>query len=256
MEGSLKKTILRKATSSQVARQVARMLGGGRLWSLGAVTEKTAMKTTIGAEGAELFEKQGMQLAEELKTKMPRDSIVLDFGCGIGRPEKFLSSWCKEIYGADISRGMLRLARRRHKGIRNIHFIKNKKTDLSVFEDCTFDFVFSEAVFQHMDKEHAVSMLTELHRVCKRGASVYLQFCNLLCLYSLDSFMKQSKASRILSPNRMRYWLPEEAQRVVQAVGFEVISLEAKSDCRDENRDCMADDYHKDYSIWMFALKK
>jgi len=223
---------------------------------LGAITGTAALQTTIATTSAELFDKQGKQLADELKARTPPDSVVLDFGCGIGRPEKFLSSYCKEIYGADISMGMLRLARRRHKDFQNIHFVKNGKTELSIFQDSTFDFVFSEAVFQHMDKEHTILMLTELHRVCKKGGRVYLQFCNLLCPYNLDQFIKSSKESKILIPIRMRYWLPQEVMLVTEAIGFEIIDLEIKSDLRDENRDFRVDDYHRDYSIWVFASKK
>ena len=242
----------------QLGRKIGSILPGGWWWTLGAITEKAALYTTIHTTSIELYDKQGMQLAEELKAKILPDSIVLDFGCGMGRPEKFLSSYCKEIYGVDISRAMLRLARRRHKDIHNAHFIKGGKTDLSVFQDCTFDFVFSEAVFQHLDKEHAILILRELRRICKTEGRIYLQFCNLLCPANLDNFIKYSLGSKVLTPNRMRYWLPQEVQQIVEALGFEIISLKVKSDGRDENRDFQTDvdDYHQGYSIWIFASKK
>lgn len=240
----------------KLARKIGSILPSGWRWTLGAITEKAALHTTIHTTSIELYDKQGMQLAEELKAKIPPGSVALDFGCGMGRPEKFLSSHCKEIYGVDISRGMLGLARRRHKDIQNVHFVKCGETDLSVFHDSTFDFVFSEAVFQHMDKEHVILILRELYRVCKVGGKVYLQFCNLLCPCNLDSFIRYSLGSKTLTSIRMRYWLPQEVQQIVEALGFEIISLEIKSDFRDENRDCQLDDYHRDYSIWVFASKK
>lgn len=248
--------LLRIAKQSRLAKLIVNLLGDQWVWTLGAITEKAAMKTAIGALSAELFDKQGIQLADELKARMPPNSIVLDFGCGIGRPEKFLSPYCKEIYGADISRGMLRLARTRHKDIPNVHFVKSGKTALSVFRDSTFDFVFSEAVFQHMDKEHVILMLTEIYRVCRQGGRACLQFCNLLCPYNLDNFIAYARESRILTTARSRYWLPQEARLVMEKIGFEILNLEVKSDCRDTNRDFLVDDYHRDYSIWVFALKK
>ncbi|MBN2455216.1 MAG: methyltransferase domain-containing protein [Sedimentisphaerales bacterium] len=240
----------------KLRRKISSVLPSSWRWTLGALTEKAAVYTTIHTKSIELYDKQGMQLAEELKAKIPPGSTVLDFGCGMGRPEKFLSSYCKEIYGVDISGGMLRLARKRHKNVQNVHFVKCGKTDLSVLQDCTFDFVFSEAVLQHMVKEHVVRILKELHRICKSNGKVYLQFCNLLCPYNLDSFIKYSLGSKILTSIRMRYWLPQEVQQVVKALGFEIINLEIKSDSRDENRDCQLDDYRRDYSIWVFASKK
>lgn len=242
-----------------IARGLAYVVGTELLWNLGTMTEKAAMKSAIETTSAELFDKQGMQLADELKTKMPPNPVVMDFGCGIGRPEKFLSPSVKEIYGVDISRMMLRHARKRHKHIQNVHFVRCKGNRLSMFEDSTFDFLFSEAVFQHMDKEDVILVLMEINRVCKEGGRVYLQFPNLLCPYNLNQFIDQSKAKAselIRSPTRMRYWLPQEAEEILKALGFEIISLEVKSDYRDENRDCLTDDYHRDYSIWVYASRK
>lgn len=83
-----------------------------------------------------------------------RNSVVLDVGCGIGRVERYLAPYCKEIFGVDISRRMIKIAKknRRH---RNVHFIKNNGRDLSIFENNKFDFIFSILVLQHLEKEDA-----------------------------------------------------------------------------------------------------
>ena len=246
--------IKRIAKRFALGQKIISMIPIGLHYTLGSTSEKAAMRVTIGATSPELYDKQGMQLAEELKVRMPADSVVLDFGCGLGRPEKFLSPYCREIYGVDISGGILRLARKRHKKVCNVHFIKTKKTDLSILQDCTFDFIFSEAVFQHIDKEHVILILKELHRVCKKGRKLYLMFPNLLCPGNLDAYLKSTE--RFLNPGRMRYWLPQEVEVVMKAIGFEIVSIEVKSDSRDQNRDCRLDDYYQDYSIWAFVSKK
>jgi len=237
-----------------LVRKIVCMIPVGLRYTFASTSEKSGMNITIGTTSPELFDKQGKQLAEELKAKMSADSVVLDFGCGLGRPEKFLSPFCKEIYGADISSGMLRLARKRHKDIHNIHFLKSNKTDLSILQNCTFDFIFSEAVFMHMDKEHVILILKELHRVSKKGGKLYLMFPNLLCPSNLDDYIRS--ASKILHPHRLRYWLPQEVELVTKAIGFEIISIEVRSDSRDESRDCQLDAYHRDYSIWAFVTKR
>ncbi len=247
-------TLKGRAKRSNLARRIFYSLGMEMFYNLGALTEKAALHTTINTTSLELFDWQGEELANELKLRMPRDSVVCDFGCGIGRPEKFLAPYCKEIHGVDISRGMLRLARRRHRDIPNVHFHKNNGRDLFMFRDCTFDFAFSEAVLQHNDKERIVSLLIELFRILKPKGKVYLQFCNLLCRYNLDCFIEGSK-DKILTPVRIRYWLPKEVEIIIKAVGFELINLEVKSDFHGENRECLADNYHRDYSIWVFASK-
>jgi ubiquinone/menaquinone biosynthesis C-methylase UbiE len=237
-----------------LVQKIITMIPVGWRYTLGSTSERSAMAMTINTTSPDLYDKQGMQLAEELKARMPADSVVLDFGCGLGRPEKFLWSYCREIYCVDVSVGILRLARKRYKNIHNVHFLKSRKTDLSILRDCTFDFIFSEAVFQHIDKEHVILILKELYRVCKKDGRVYLQFCNLLCPANLDVYFKSAK--RFLDPHRMRSWLIQEVQTVMKEIGFNIISLELKSDSRDENRDFQLDDYHRDYNIWVLASKK
>lgn len=102
---------------------------------------------------------------------------MLDLGCGIGRVEKFLAPHCKEIHGVDVSGKMIKLARKRIKH-RNVYFHKNNGRDLSIFPDETFDFVFSEAVFQHVEKEDACFYLMEIHRVLKKNERAYLRYIN------------------------------------------------------------------------------
>lgn len=224
-------------------------------YSLGSVTERQAMKVTIGTADPALYDKQGVQLAEVLKTKMPPAATVLDFGCGLGRPEKFLAPLCKAVWGVDISAGMVRLARKRHRDLPNVNFQRVSGTDLSAFSADMFDLVFSEAVFMHMDKRHVIRILHEMRRVCKPTGVVYVAFPNLFCPYTFDNYIETSIKSPVLLANRVRYWLPEEVRRVAQAVGLHVVDTEVKSDSRDEQRNCRTDAYHGDYSIWLHASK-
>ncbi len=145
---------------------------------------------------------------------------------------------------------MIRLARKRHRDLKNVYSIK----DLSMFLNSTFGFVFKEAVFQHMDKERVVLLLCEVRRALKENGVVFLQFCNLLSPCNSDNFISLSK-NKILTPVQMRYWLPEKVKAVSNAIGFKVVSVEIKSDFRGKNREFLVDDYRRGHSIWVLALK-
>lgn len=241
--------------SSAVEWALSRLPTGLR-YTIASFSEKSAMQITIGTTDRELYAKQGRELAALLKTKMPANAVVLDFGCALGRPERPLSPDCKEIWGADVSGGMVRLARRRHKDLPNVRFAKVTKRGLQVFADETFDFVFSEAVLQHLEKEHVVSTLVEMHRVCKPGARVYLSFANLLCPYHVDLFIDAHSSYRLLQPYRMRYFVPDEVRVMIQAAGFRLTELEFTSDSRDSQREVRPDDYYRHSSMWAFATKE
>ena len=222
--------------------------------NLGALNKQMAMRIILDNQSAEVFEKRGKELAERLKTVMKPGSIVLDFGCGIGRPERYLAPYCREIHGVDFSWAMLRLARKRHKDLGNVHFHRNNGQDLSVFKDSQFNFVFSEAVIQHIDKETATFLLMEIYRVLKPEEEALLHFLNLECPQNMEIFLKGVR-SKPYTPPRLRYWVPEEVSKVLKAIGFKITSLSIESDARDKKGEMINNDYHRGYSIWVYASK-
>ena len=108
-------------------------------------------------------------------------SVVLDIGCGIGRPEKYLAPSVRHVVGADVSPRMLALARRRHEGLSNISWRLTNGTQFKFAAENTFDFAFSEHVLQHIDKPQVVRLLRDLLRVLKSDGRALLQFLNLEC---------------------------------------------------------------------------
>lgn len=175
-------------------------------------------------------------------------------GCGIGRVEKFLAPHCKKLYGVDVSGKMIKQAKKRV-NIKNVYFHENNGRDLSIFSDETFDFIFSVIVLQHIEKEDACFYLKEIRRVLKENGKAYLQFPNILCDCSLDVFLSSAK-NKYRSIARMRYYTPEEVEKIVKRLGFEIISLETKSDWEDNDGTYRLDSYYRDYSIWVLASKE
>ncbi len=100
----------------------------------------------------------------------PKNLIVLEIGCGIGRMTRYLAEVFKEIHGVDISGNMIQKAKSRLEGVSNAYCYETNGTDLSVFPNEIFHLVFSFIVFQHIpSKKVIMNYLREVHRVLKTG---------------------------------------------------------------------------------------
>jgi ubiquinone/menaquinone biosynthesis C-methylase UbiE len=139
------------------SRLFSRLFSSYKLtWELAGMTKSTAMDAVLYEVRNELeFWSSGGKDAEELKKFINKDSIVLDVGCGMGRVEKFLASYCKEIHCVDVSSRMIKLAKKNLRNYRNVFFYVNNGKDLRIFPDNMFDFVFSIRTLQHLEKEDA-----------------------------------------------------------------------------------------------------
>ena len=93
---------------------------------------------------------------------------ALEIGCGPGRLMLPLSRHFAEIHGVDVSNEMVARATQLLANAPNAHPHTGTGADLSMFEDDTFDFVYSYAVFQHIPSQAVVlKYLREIQRVLK-----------------------------------------------------------------------------------------
>jgi SAM-dependent methyltransferase len=110
----------------------------------------------------------------------PKSLKALEIGCGPGRLMRPLSADFTEIHGIDISDEMIRLAAQRLRDIPHAHVYHTGKSDLSMFPDESFDFVYSYAVFQHIPSRDVVlGYLAEARRVLKPGGILKCQINGL-----------------------------------------------------------------------------
>jgi len=111
---------------------------------------------------------------------IPKGLKALEIGCGPGRLMRPLSEDFAEIQGIDISDEMIRLAGERLRDIPHAHVKHTDQSDLSMFADESFDFVYSYAVFQHIPSREVVfGYLTEARRVLKPGGILKCQINGL-----------------------------------------------------------------------------
>jgi SAM-dependent methyltransferase len=103
----------------------------------------------------------------------PRRERALDFGCGVGRLTRALSSEFSRVDGVDVSSAMVELARRT--GPANATFHENRVNDLSIFPSSSFDFILTLIVLQHMPPRLMTGYLREFGRVLRPGGVIAFQ---------------------------------------------------------------------------------
>lgn len=124
-----------------------------------------------------------LDFMQGVEQALPKDSIVLEAGCGTGQT---LSQFSKrhETVGLDISRAALNLARTnsRNPVLGSIFEIP--------FKDGTFDLVYNSGVIEHFKDPDNVAALAEMARVTKPFGKIIIIVPNTLCLwYKIGKFI-------------------------------------------------------------------
>jgi ubiquinone/menaquinone biosynthesis C-methylase UbiE len=135
----------------------------------------------------EEFFSTAADLVRELETELkrlpdtPRDERrALEIGCGPGRLLRPMSRHFAEIHGIDVSDEMIAKARGKLRNTPNAFPHHASGSDLSLFPDNHFDFVYSYAVFQHIPSSDVVfSYLRETVRVLRPGGVARLHINGL-----------------------------------------------------------------------------
>ncbi|MHC4920095.1 MAG: class I SAM-dependent methyltransferase, partial [Planctomycetota bacterium] len=95
-----------------------------------------------------------LDYARSLGQELPMHK-ALDFGCGVGRLTQALADHFQEVCGVDVAASMLDRARELNRQGERCTYHLNQATDLSLFPDGEFDFVYSNITLQHMRPELA-----------------------------------------------------------------------------------------------------
>lgn len=104
--------------------------------------------------------------APALLALLPREWIVADLGCGTGNAAELLAGRVKRVIAIDSSEVMLRAARQRLDGSKNISFKRGDLGSLPL-DDASVDAAVCVLVLHHLDKpEDAVR---EMRRILKPG---------------------------------------------------------------------------------------
>ena len=171
------------------------------------------------------------QLAELDRHHVPvKFDRALDFGCGVGRlTQGLLAGGFARATGIDISPGMIKKAEEVNTHGDRCSFILNVVGDLSVFENDSFDLVYTRRVLQHMPSDLARSYIREFFRVARPGGVVVFQIPTVL-RRDLPGLAMRSVPKRVL--NRLRRGMEmhgtpvNEVVSVIGSAGGSVVAIE------------------------------
>lgn len=100
---------------------------------------------------------------------------ALDFGCGQGNNLAILSKTFKKVYAVDVSKSAIDVAKRGHKPLKNLKFLKYDGNCLP-FDDGRFGFVVACEVLEHVP--NLEKAFGELDRVLKSGGYIFISVPN------------------------------------------------------------------------------
>lgn len=90
---------------------------------------------------------------------------ALDFGCGVGRVTQGLCKYFDAVVGVDIAPSMIKLAGKYNKYGRKCTYTVNSRSDLSIFNDKFFSFIYSTQTLQHIPPEFTKIYIREFMRI-------------------------------------------------------------------------------------------
>jgi ubiquinone/menaquinone biosynthesis C-methylase UbiE len=100
---------------------------------------------------------------------------ALDFGCGVGRLTQPLARYFEEVHGVDISASMIKKAAEYNQHGSRCQYVVNPRSDLRIFPDEHFDFIYSNITLQHMPPRYSRRYITEFLRVLAPGGALLFQ---------------------------------------------------------------------------------
>lgn len=90
---------------------------------------------------------------------------ALDFGCGVGRVTQALGTYFHVVYGVDIAPSMIQLAEKYNLHSEKVKYVVNRGADLRLFEDGSFDLIYSKITLQHIPPLYSFKYIREFLRV-------------------------------------------------------------------------------------------
>lgn len=135
---------------------------------------------------------------------------VLEIGCGSGRLLEFFAKDFKEVYGVDISKKMIDLAKDWLHNFNNV-FLEATDGLHYPYKNDFFDLVFSYVVFQHMPSKKVIKKnLEEVYKVLKPNGLAKIQ---------LRSGYQPAKWTWYYGPS----FSFVQAKKMVEKIGFKLV---------------------------------
>lgn len=166
----------------------------------------------------------------------PSPGRALDFGCGAGRLTQGLARHFREVDGVDISSSMVEAARAHDPHGDRVRYHINTADDLGLFDDGSFDFIYSNKVLQHIPPRHQSRYISEFVRVLRPGGLAVFQTRNgpriepgsvRAWLYRLrrEHFRRFWQRVRRRPPYEMHFLARSRVRELVEGAGGRLIDV-------------------------------
>ena len=127
-----------------------------------------AQNIKISGETPEFFCEYKIQDLKQLAShfKLPENSTLLDFGCGVGSSIGMMHKYFPKaiLHGVDVSEKSIAIAQQRFGDIAHIETYNGETLP---FHNETFDIVFAACVFHHIPQTYYQNIFQEIKRVLK-----------------------------------------------------------------------------------------
>lgn len=165
-----------------------------------------------------------------------RGGRALDFGCGVGRVTQALADVAAEVVGVDIAPSMVRAAREHDRLGGRVTYLLNDAPDLALFEDGSFDFVYSSLTLQHVPPRYGRDYIREFFRVVRPGGCVVFQMRDgpriepgslRALLYRLNREHVRHLIQRLRGrpPYEIHFMAREQVEELIAAAGGRLVDV-------------------------------
>jgi phosphoethanolamine N-methyltransferase len=128
----------------------------------------------FGGVGAGFISTGGIDSTKVIfkENRIPKGAKVLDVGCGIGGPAKFLyDTFNADVLGVDLASNCIRIATKRYESNPNLNFIVADAL-VHPFEDNSFDLIYSRDVILHIASKD--KLFSRLFAATKPGGGLIM----------------------------------------------------------------------------------
>ena len=158
-----------------------------------------------------LYQSEG--LLQKFLRSIPKNSRILDLGCGAGIPvTKFLVNDGFETVGIDFSENMLKIAR---KNVRNAKFLKMDITKMK-FKESSFHGAVSFYALIHIPREYHSIIYEKLHKILKPNGSIMFNACGTL-------MWEETVKDYLGVPMYWSFYGPKRTLKIIKDAGFEIL---------------------------------
>lgn len=170
------------------------------------------------------FFPQAKRLRKVVVDSIDKDGNILDLCCGTGTVAIRIakSRPLSNVFGLDLSIEMLRVARKKSEGLKNIFFFGGMAQKIS-FPESYFDFVIISFSLHEMPKQMRNTALKETFRTLKnRGKIIILDLRKVYNWFKYPLFLYL----KLLEPPYVLEFIKEDLKETLKETGFSSIKEE------------------------------